>query len=108
MDNDMLGTCFLYMTYGEEIFGRKDIGDLREKIRAHWQIENSCHWQLDTTFREDANQTRAGNVAKNLGTVRRIVLNLLNHDNSTIKSLPKKRRQALLNLSYRESTLSSA
>ena len=85
-----------------------DAQELRDKIRAHWQIENNCHWQLDTTFREDANQTRAGNAAKNLGTVRRIVLNLLNTDNSTVKSLPKKRRQALLNHSYRESILSLA
>ena len=81
---------------------------LREVIRAHWQIENNCHWVLDTTFREDANQTRAGNASKNLGTVRRIVLNLLNQDGTTIKSLPRKRRQALLNLSYRESILSLA
>lgn len=82
--------------------------NLREIIRAHWQIENNCHWVLDTTFREDANQTRAGNASKNLGTVRRIVLNLLNQDGTTIKSLPRKRRQALLNLSYRESILSLA
>jgi predicted transposase YbfD/YdcC len=85
-----------------------DAKELRETIRAHWQIENNCHWQLDTSFREDANQTRAGNAAKNLGTVRRIVLNMLNQDGSTIKSLPKKRRQALLNYSYRESILSLA
>ena len=36
-----------------------DAKELRESIRAHWQIENNCHWQLDTSFREDANQTRA-------------------------------------------------
>jgi predicted transposase YbfD/YdcC len=82
--------------------------NLREIIRAHWQIENNCHWVLDTTFREDANQTRAGNASKNLGTVRRIVLNLLSQDGTTIKSIPRKRRQALLNLSYRESILSLA
>ena len=85
-----------------------DAKELRDLIRAHWQIENNCHWQLDTTFREDANKTRAGNAAKNLGTVRRIVLNLLNQDHSTIKSLPRKRRQALLNHAYRESVLSLA
>ena len=45
-----------------------DAKELRETIRAHWQIENNCHWQLDTSFREDANQTCAGNAAKNLGT----------------------------------------
>jgi len=85
-----------------------DAQDLRETIRAHWQIENSCHWSLDTCFREDANQTSIGNAAKNLGTVRRIVLNLLNNDPGTIKSLPKKRFQALMNQSYRERILSLA
>ena len=85
-----------------------DAKRLREMIRSHWQIENTCHWQLDTTFREDANKTRAGNAAKNLGTVRRIVLNLLNQDRSTVKSLPRKRRQAMFNHAYRESILSLA
>lgn len=31
----------------------KDIGDAAHCIRAHWMIENSLHWNLDTTFRED-------------------------------------------------------
>lgn len=81
---------------------------LREVIRAHWGIENHCHWKLDVYFREDANQTGAGNAAKNLGTIRRIVLNLLNLDTGTVKSLPKKRFQALMNQSYRERILSLA
>jgi predicted transposase YbfD/YdcC len=85
-----------------------DAKRLREMIRSHWLIENTCHWQLDTTFREDANKTRAGNAAKNLGTVRRIVLNLLNQDRSTVKSLPRKCRQAMFNHAYRESILSLA
>jgi len=46
-------------------------------IRGHWRIENSCHWVLDTLFREDHNQTVQRNAAKNLGTLRRIVLNAL-------------------------------
>ena len=46
-------------------------------IRQHWSIENSCHWVLDTTFREDHNQTYIGHAAKNLGALRRIVLNPL-------------------------------
>ena len=46
-------------------------------IRQHWSIENSCHWVLDTAFREDHNQTYIGHAAKNLGALRRIVLNLL-------------------------------
>jgi len=85
-----------------------DARQLRESIRAHWGIENNCHWTLDTCFKEDANQTGLGNAAKNLGTVRRIVLNILNDDTGTVKTLPKKRFQALMNIAYRERLLSLA
>ena len=50
---------------------------IQEYIRGHWAIENSCHWVLDTLFREDHNQTSQRNAAKNLGTLRRIALNAL-------------------------------
>ena len=86
---------------------KSDAKTLRETIRAHWRIENNCHWILDTCFREDANQS-SGNSAKNLGTVRRIALNILNLDGSVIKTLPKKRFQALMNQTYREKLLSLA
>lgn len=85
-----------------------DASHLRSCIRAHWGIENNCHWSLDTCFREDANQTSVSNAAKNLGTVRRIVLNMLNSDTGTVKTLPKKRFQALMNIQYRERILSLA
>ncbi len=77
-------------------------------IRQHWSIENSCHWVLDTTFREDHNQTYIGHAAKNLGALRRIVLNLLKIDLTDTRSLPKKRRRAMLDLTYRNSLLSLA
>jgi predicted transposase YbfD/YdcC len=81
---------------------------LQNYIRKHWSIENSCHWVLDTAFREDHNQTYIGNAAKNLGALRRIVLNLLKLDPSDTRSLPKKRRRAMLDLTYRNSLLSLA
>ncbi len=87
---------------------KADAKQLRDTIRRHWSIENNCHWVLDTCFGEDANQTMAGNAAKNLGTIRRIVLNILNADTGTIKTLPKKRFQALMNIAYRERLLSLA
>lgn len=77
-------------------------------IRQHWSIENSCHWVLDTAFREDHNQTYIGHAAKNLGVLRRIVLNLLKIDLTDTRSLPKKRRRAMLDLTYRDSLLSLA
>jgi len=60
--------------------------ELQGYIRGHWAIENSCHWVLDTLFREDHNQTRKRNAAKNLGTLRRIALNAL-------KSAPDHRKR---------------
>ncbi len=84
---------------------------IQSYIRNHWRIENSCHWVLDTLFREDHNQTRMKNAAKNLGTMRRIALNILKlaPDNSTgkrPKSLPKKQLRAANDDAYLEACLS--
>ncbi|MCP4990542.1 MAG: ISAs1 family transposase [Colwellia sp.] len=46
-------------------------------IRGHWAIENSQHWVLDMTFREDECQIYADYGAKNLAIVRRKLLNLI-------------------------------
>lgn len=81
--------------------------DLLKKIRLHWSIENQCHWVLDVVFREDHNQT-TGNAAKNLSTMRAMVLNILKSDKTLKGSLPKKRRHAAFNHNYRETLLSLA
>ncbi len=47
-------------------------------IRRHWAIENNQHWVLDVTFREDECQIYAEDGAKNLATLRRSILNLIN------------------------------
>nr|VFK15609.1 MAG: Transposase DDE domain-containing protein [Candidatus Kentron sp. LPFa]VFK17644.1 MAG: Transposase DDE domain-containing protein [Candidatus Kentron sp. LPFa]VFK20395.1 MAG: Transposase DDE domain-containing protein [Candidatus Kentron sp. LPFa]VFK21575.1 MAG: Transposase DDE domain-containing protein [Candidatus Kentron sp. LPFa]VFK25172.1 MAG: Transposase DDE domain-containing protein [Candidatus Kentron sp. LPFa] len=46
-------------------------------VRAHWGIENSLHWVLDVTFREDDCRIRRNNAPANLNTVRQISLNLI-------------------------------
>lgn len=85
---------------------KEDAKYFQNAIRSHWSIENRCHWILDTAFREDHNQTYIGNAAKNLGTLRRIVLNILHDDPGIVKTVPQKRREALLNRAYRERLLS--
>ena len=80
----------------------------QKAIRQHWSIENNCHWVLDTCFREDHNQTCKANAAKNLGSMRRIVLNILKDDKGVKGSLPTKRLRALMNHVYRERLLSLA
>jgi len=49
-------------------------------IRAHWTIENQQHWLLDVAFGEDRIHTRSDHCAENLALLRRLALNLLQHD----------------------------
>ncbi len=77
-----------------------DSEKMAQVIRAHWQIENQLHWCLDVTFKEDAARTRTGNAAENFNLIRKITMNLLRHDTSIKRSLPKKRLFATLNAQY--------
>jgi predicted transposase YbfD/YdcC len=46
-------------------------------IRSHWGIENSLHWVLDMSFREDESKVRNRTCCENLAIVRRMAVNLL-------------------------------
>jgi len=54
-----------------------DIHDFSDAVRKHWGVENNLHAPLDIIFLEDKNKTLEKNGAKNLGILRRIVLNIL-------------------------------
>lgn len=62
--------------------------------REHWGVENSLHWTLDVTFREDNSRARAGNAAENLAALRRLALNMLKNENSK-KSLSIRRKRLM-------------
>jgi len=62
-------------------------------VRNHWGIENTLHWSLDMTFREDENRTRGRRVAENLAWLRRLTLSLLKQHPGK-QSLVMKRRMA--------------
>ncbi len=51
-------------------------------IRGHWGIENSLHWVLDVTMREDAHRARANNAPANFAMFRRAALNVIKADSS--------------------------
>jgi len=60
-------------------------------VRSHWGIENSCHWSLDMTFREDESRIRDECVRENFAWLNRFVLSLLKQHPSK-DSLVGKRR----------------
>lgn len=62
-----------------------------DAIRGHWAIENSLHWVLDVTFKDDQCRTRKGHGAINMALVRRFSLNLIR--TATDKSSLKLRRK---------------
>jgi predicted transposase YbfD/YdcC len=63
--------------------------------RLHWSIENSLHWVLDVTFREDESRIRQQNAPQNMAVLRHIALNILKRHPSKM-SLKQKRYRAAL------------
>ncbi len=73
---------------------------LAQAIRRHWSIENSLHWVLDVTFREDDSRVRHRTAARNLALLRKIALNLVTADRSRQTSLRGRRKKAAWNDDY--------
>jgi predicted transposase YbfD/YdcC len=46
-------------------------------VRNHWSIENTLHWSLDMTYREDESRSRQRKFAQNMSWLRRITLSLI-------------------------------
>lgn len=61
-------------------------------VRAHWSIENSLHWVLDTAFDEDRARARKDHAAENLATLRKIALNLLKRARPNLSIRRKRNR----------------
>jgi predicted transposase YbfD/YdcC len=60
-------------------------------VRGHWGIENSCHWTLDMTFREDESRIRGEQIRENFAWLNRLALSLLKQHPSK-DSIAMKRR----------------
>lgn len=75
-----------------------DSGNVNQMLtaaRAHWAIENTLHWTLDMTFREDDSRIRTGNAQQNFSLLRKMALNLLKQETTEAKtSVRLKRKKA--------------
>lgn len=72
----------------------EDIDMFKQAVRQHWSIEINLHWSLDVSFREDHNRTRTGHAPRNLATIRRLALSLLEQEKSHKKGIACKRKTA--------------
>ena len=54
-----------------------DAAALGPIIRAHWAIENSRHWIMDMTFRDDECRLRTDHAPANFTTIRHMAHNLI-------------------------------
>jgi predicted transposase YbfD/YdcC len=60
-------------------------------VRSHWSIENTCHWSLDITYREDESRIRERHLGENMSWLYRFTLSLLKQ-HPRRQSLVMKRR----------------
>ena len=84
-----------------------DAKRLLQATRSHWGIENSLHWVLDLSFREDESRVRSGNAPENLALIRHMALNLLRQDRTSKTSIKARRKKAGWDNDYLAAVLSS-
>ena len=77
-------------------------------IRSHWGIENSLHWTMDVTFREDHHRLLDRNGVKNLSAVRRLAVSILRQDKTAKVGARNKRLKAALDPNYLIQVLETA
>ena len=70
-----------------------------KSCRGHWGIENSLHWCLDVTFREDESRLRDRTAADNLAWLKRFAISLLKQQTDK-ESIAMRRRMAGWNIDY--------
>jgi predicted transposase YbfD/YdcC len=81
-----------------------DVKPFAHAVRAHWGIENSLHWVLDVTFREDDSRIRPGYASENFNIVRHLAINLLKKESFKLR-IKRKRFMSDLSDHFRENVI---
>lgn len=84
-----------------------DVKPFAQAARAHWGVENSLHWVLDVTFREDDPRIRKGYAPENFNIVRQLSINLLKNEPSKL-GVKRKRFMSALSDQFRENVIFSS
>lgn len=63
-------------------------------VRGHWGIENSLHWVMDVTFREDESRIHKDHGGENVSWLRRLAISLIKRDTTIKDNIRAKRVRA--------------
>jgi len=69
-------------------------------VRGHWGIENSLHWVMDVTFREDESRISKDHGGENVSWLRRLAITLIKRDTTMKDSIRSKRIRAGYNVEF--------
>jgi len=72
-----------------------DAEKILQIVRAHWSIENSCHYILDWIYDEDRCSIRTGNGPENVTCLRRLAISIIK--SKKVSSVAQKMRQLSFN-----------
>lgn len=84
-----------------------DVKRFAHAVRSHWGIENSCHWSLDVTYREDDSRIREARLRENYAWLNRLTLSLLKQHPGK-GSIAMKRRSCAWNDDFMVEVLTGA
>lgn len=79
---------------------KNDVEAFARAVRSHWAIENSLHWVMDVTFREDECRIRKDHGGENVSWLRRLAITILKNDTTRKDSIRAKRIRAGYDLSF--------
>jgi len=103
---DVNGTVSVERTFYIGSPGITNAETFAKAARSHWTIDNSLHWVLDVTFREDDCRVRKDHAPHNFATLRKFALSLLRQDTQYLKRSLRARRKTAERLpDYRASLL---